>query len=81
MEKYINILSDILKNDSNKSELINRFQEEIWDIGDETEPGSILDILRDLALDLEYCIADNNLDKATEEIRLSLKKIKKLGKS
>ena len=91
MEKFINILHDILNSDSNKSELINKFQEEIWDIGDEEELGSILEILRDLAQDLDYYVPDPIIrnesisyygdDKLEEEIKLALEKIEKLRKS
>lgn len=91
MQKLINILLDIINNDSKRIELIKKFQEEIWNISNEEEPGNILEILRDLAYDLDFYEPDPSKrnesisyfgdDRLQEEIRSSLKKIEKLRKS
>lgn len=88
LDNLINILKGILNSDSIEIEIINRFQREIWEIDDETEKGSKLDILRDLAIDLEYYVPDPNIrredfsyygdDRAREEIKIALGKIEKL---
>ena len=72
----INELKKILLEKGNaRKELIQNFQNHIWNDEELPHDENITELLRDLAYDLDFCETDKRID---EEIRTTMEKIQKL---
>lgn len=89
-DETIELLDAVLTSPERLDVLIPKLQQTIWnDESDEETPE--LEILRDLAYDLEYYVSDPDMrkedpsyygpERALEEIQLARRKLMELGKS
>jgi hypothetical protein len=88
MEKLILMLSEALEKPLDRVELVKEFQKKVLEIDMEDEPDSLLEVLRDLALDLEYYEPNPEYrkedssfygnERLEQEIKKALQKIEKI---
>lgn len=73
----INELKKILsEKGAAREELIQNFQNHIWNVKELPYDEKISELLRDLAYDLDFCETDESIDN---EIEITMEKIQKLA--
>jgi hypothetical protein len=88
MEHYLSMLKEILNTHSKRADLISAFQSEIWNAKASGKPNEVLNVLKELAYDLDFYQPDPALrqedasyygdERLVEEINAALKTIEAL---
>jgi len=87
MEHLVSMLKEVLVERSKRQSLIKSFQQEVWNVKMGEKQSKALEILQELAYDLDYYVQDAELrqedptyygdDRLVEEINSALKQIER----